>query len=430
MASGTEEKRKPLRDKEKNRRRQTEMAADAQEAATYRGIGEQLRARRLEVGLNLEDVVRELNIRLPHLIALEEGRFKDLPGRIYATGFLRNYAEHLGLDADAVLQTFKDETATPEDAPLVFPTPPPESRLPRSWVMLVALIIAVGVYSAWYYANHRDRLYAPRTATPPTTQTVPKASVPAPAAASHAAAPAAAPSAPTAASGAAPATAAGTASNASAHPAAPASAPTKTQPAPAETTAPASPAGDGTAKPETAATPAAKTSATASAASPAPASPSAAPTAAPAAASSDASSNAPSAAPSAATSAPTATATATGASASASPATLAGATHTPQVYGSTSPDATVVIKALSDAWITVSDRNHKVIFPGHILLPGDTYRVPPKATGAVLWTGNLGGLQITVNGKTLPRVGAIGQSERNIPLDPKQLIAFVDKKHH
>ena len=244
MASGTEEKRKPLRDKEKNRRRQTEMAADAQEAATYRGIGEQLRARRLEVGLNLEDVVRELNIRLPHLIALEEGRFKDLPGRIYATGFLRNYAEHLGLDADAVLQTFKDETATPEDAPLVFPTPPPESRLPRSWVMLVALIIAVGVYSAWYYANHRDRLYAPRTATPPTTQTVPKASVPAPAAASHAAAPAAAPSAPTAASGAAPATAAGTASNASAHPAAPASAPTKTPPAPAQTTPPASPPGD------------------------------------------------------------------------------------------------------------------------------------------------------------------------------------------
>jgi cytoskeleton protein RodZ len=90
----------------------------------------------------------------------------------------------------------------------------------------------------------------------------------------------------------------------------------------------------------------------------------------------------------------------------------------------------VVLKARSDAWVTVSDGSGKVIFPGHILQPGDTYSVPPDDSNAVLWTGNIGGLKIIVNGKTMPRVGAIGQSERNIPLDPKQLIAFIKRKRH
>jgi cytoskeleton protein RodZ len=90
----------------------------------------------------------------------------------------------------------------------------------------------------------------------------------------------------------------------------------------------------------------------------------------------------------------------------------------------------VVLKARSDAWVTVSDGSGKVIFPGHILQPGDTYSVPPNASNAELWTGNLGGLEIIVNGKTMPRIGAIGQSKRNIPLNPEQLIAFINSKHH
>lgn len=405
---------------------------DEQDAAIYLRIGEQLRARRLEVGLNLEDVVRELNIRLPHLIALEEGRFKDLPGRIYATGFLRNYAEHLGLDADALLQAVKDENAEPEDAPLVFPTPPPESRLPHGWIVLIALIIAVGVYSAWYYANHRDRFFPQHTTKPPVVGLmVPGANAPAgpkdavmptttgtstPSHSAKAKTPTPADAAPATPVGTTKTASAG--STASKPPARTANGAVSRAIAPSATTdATGAKSGGGTAE---AATVQSTSDATPPAAPEATSIPNAPRT-------SSSSSAAASSAAGATASPPPASSTAATAK---TPASTASSTHIPQAYGSTSSGVQVVLKVRSDTWMTVSDGNGNVIFPGHILQPGDTYSVPPDDPNAVLWTGNLGGLEIIVNGKAMPQVGAIGQSERNIPLDAKQLTAFINKKRH
>ncbi len=67
-------------------------------------VGAELRAARLRLGLALPDVVAKLRIRLRFLQAIEEGRVADLPGQVYAVGFVRSYAALLGLDAaDAAL---------------------------------------------------------------------------------------------------------------------------------------------------------------------------------------------------------------------------------------------------------------------------------------------------------------------------------------
>ena len=65
-------------------------------------LGEELRDARFALGFSIEDIAASLRIRRPYLVALEEGRVRDLPAPAYAVGFVRTYARALGLDEDDV----------------------------------------------------------------------------------------------------------------------------------------------------------------------------------------------------------------------------------------------------------------------------------------------------------------------------------------
>ncbi|HYM30936.1 MAG TPA: RodZ domain-containing protein [Candidatus Cybelea sp.] len=326
-------------------------------SALYQGVGYTLRSARQRAGLDLRAVSGQLRIRFPHLKAMEEGRFDELPGRIYAIGFLRTYAEFLQLDTDAVVEAFKVETAAqPPHGRLVFPVPAPETRTPRGWLILLALIIAGALYGAWYYNQERGRVATEAVAPPPppAAEAPNRSSEPPPA---------------------------GPAANETPQPQRPAESPT-TQPAvgnasPLAGTPPSTPAtAPGNAPPATSAP-----------------MPTMEPTAA----------NAPAAAP-------------------AQPSPPNSPADGPQVYGSTDSNVRVVLKARTDSWIEVRGAGNELVFPGHVLHEGETYRVPNRSD-VVLWSGNLGGLDITVDGKPVPRLGAQGEAKRNISLDPKNLLA-------
>ncbi len=72
-------------------------------------IGRLLRESREKLGLTLEEVERTTRIRKRHLEALENGEIGELPSPVQARGFLRNYADFLGLDAEAVLLQFAED---------------------------------------------------------------------------------------------------------------------------------------------------------------------------------------------------------------------------------------------------------------------------------------------------------------------------------
>lgn len=122
------------------------------------GVGALLRGARLRLGEDIQDVARVLYIRYSYLSAIEEGRFQDLPGATYAVGFVRSYAEHLGLDADEIVRRFKSESsslrATRE---LVFPAPISEGGVPGGAVLFVGLLLAAVVYGGWYISSIGDR---------------------------------------------------------------------------------------------------------------------------------------------------------------------------------------------------------------------------------------------------------------------------------
>ncbi len=71
-------------------------------------VGQLLRATREAKGQTLEDVERVTRIRAKHLAALEADQYGALASPTHARGFLRNYAQHLGLDPVEILRRYDD----------------------------------------------------------------------------------------------------------------------------------------------------------------------------------------------------------------------------------------------------------------------------------------------------------------------------------
>lgn len=61
-------------------------------------FGEDLRTERLSRGVALEDITAVTKISQRHLLALEQDKFRLLPGGILNKGIVRGYAGALGLD--------------------------------------------------------------------------------------------------------------------------------------------------------------------------------------------------------------------------------------------------------------------------------------------------------------------------------------------
>ncbi len=114
-------------------------------------VGAELRAARLRLGLALPDVVAKLRIRLRFLQAIEEGRVADLPGKVYAIGFVRSYAALLGLDAADAAWRFRAEAHEGDrKTELAFPVPMPDRGVPAGAVALLGVLLMAGAYAGWY----------------------------------------------------------------------------------------------------------------------------------------------------------------------------------------------------------------------------------------------------------------------------------------
>jgi cytoskeletal protein RodZ len=408
----------------------------AAEPAVQDTLGVALRRAREGSGASLMEAAQHLRIRPAFLQALEDGRYKDLPGATYAIGFLRTYAEHLGLDPEVAVRRFKEESsgAIPRSE-LYMPKPVAESRIPGGTMLLAALVLGGAVYGGWYYLSSTGRELV--DLVPPLPDQIaqviqpPPGSPEAPAAEAQPGQPAPSVSVPSVS---------GPAVSGPVVPAPAASAPAAQAPAPQAQPAPASPSpapsGQAVAVVPQGAPAPTPSAATPLAATPlAPAAP--APTA-PAPTAAAPSASAPSAAafpgspapseedetPAAPTSlaqgqADRAAAASPTAPPPAAPQAAPQAAEVPpsgRVYGATGGASRIQLRAVQDAWVQVRGSGGDLLF-ARVLRPGDVYRVPDQP-GLRLVTGNAGGLQVAVDGAQGQSLGSTGQVLRDVPLDP------------
>ena len=121
-------------------------------------IGNSLREARLRQGFELPRVEADTKIRAKYLRALEDERFEVLPGDTYVKGFLRTYAEYLGLDGQLYVDEYNSRFAREEEFPVTSTAARrPQPRRMESNFVVVALagIVAVTilVVVAWKFGS-------------------------------------------------------------------------------------------------------------------------------------------------------------------------------------------------------------------------------------------------------------------------------------
>jgi len=123
-------------------------------------IGAALRAARTFRGLTTQDVADATRIRQSYIDALEDLRLEELPSRPFTIGYVRAYAQLLGLDGEAAVLRFKNDV--PDDGgELRAPVGVRHERDPRLALVLIVGMLMVGAILLWNVAQRAMEKDAP-----------------------------------------------------------------------------------------------------------------------------------------------------------------------------------------------------------------------------------------------------------------------------
>jgi cytoskeletal protein RodZ len=127
-------------------------------------LGDALRERREHKGVTMQQAAEDTRIREKFLQAIESGDYQSLPGTVYTKGFLRNYAQYLGLDAEEMLALYIGERGGADPARTFSPMRP---LVKRSFIftptVLVPVIVLGGIllFIAYFYYQFTSFAVAP-----------------------------------------------------------------------------------------------------------------------------------------------------------------------------------------------------------------------------------------------------------------------------
>jgi hypothetical protein len=139
-------------------------------------IGNSLREARLRQALDFPELEQATKIRGKYLRALEDEQFEVLPAQTYVRGFLRTYAEFLGLDGQLYVDEYNsryvvdDETLRPRRAASQRVR---QQRRVESRVVVLALLgiaaVTALVLLAWRYTGGNGTTILPTVSAPAPT---------------------------------------------------------------------------------------------------------------------------------------------------------------------------------------------------------------------------------------------------------------------
>ena len=105
----------------------------------------------------MEEAADETKIRTMYLDALEEEEFDKLPPRVYAVGFVRNYAKFLGLDPQVWSEEFQRLAYKNDEEPTIVKasrTPRPRVKLPVKNILVAIIFLAVVIWTGGLLVNY------------------------------------------------------------------------------------------------------------------------------------------------------------------------------------------------------------------------------------------------------------------------------------
>jgi hypothetical protein len=136
-------------------------------------IGHALHDARLTRGETLEQASHFTRIKLPYLRALEHDDasvFEPFPGTTYARYFLRDYAEHLGIDPGPLVRRFDREVSTPIVVPVGLTDRTRRAPHPGRWAVGALVLLIVGLIASGLWSSRRTDAPLSRDRPPAATR--------------------------------------------------------------------------------------------------------------------------------------------------------------------------------------------------------------------------------------------------------------------
>lgn len=138
-----------------------ETRDDEVEQDSFRAIGADLGAARLEAGMQLQELAQLVRISRHHLKNLEAGDFDLLPGATYVSGYIRTYSREVGLDPEVMTQRYR-ALLTDREAKPSYSFPVDRQQPQRSGAMMASIMVIFAClgYGGWYAAGKPDLVAA------------------------------------------------------------------------------------------------------------------------------------------------------------------------------------------------------------------------------------------------------------------------------
>ncbi len=129
-------------------------------------VGEILKEARREQNLTLEEAESETKIRQKYLEALEDNDWQKLPSLTYTKGFIKNYAQFLGLNLELVMAFFRRQSAEVEKIKVMpkglsEPLNEPFLRLTPSKIIGGFVLILLFLFFFWLFGQYRSFVGVP-----------------------------------------------------------------------------------------------------------------------------------------------------------------------------------------------------------------------------------------------------------------------------
>ncbi len=109
--------------------------------------------------MSIEEIAQTTRIPLRLLRLVEDDQFDELPGEVFARGYIKSYARTLGLDPKPLVRKLDETTADREREPAPLPavqTPERGRRFGIAIALVVLLILFTLALSIVLRPRHRD----------------------------------------------------------------------------------------------------------------------------------------------------------------------------------------------------------------------------------------------------------------------------------
>jgi len=123
-----------------------------------KGPGDVLQAARIEQGISIDDIARQMNLNAKILKSIEEDDYSDVQSPIFIRGYLRTYARLVGVDEDNTIKVFSEfyQKDDPEIKSIGNTAPEISSNDFRvKWMTYIVIIGLIALLSVWWVNNYK-----------------------------------------------------------------------------------------------------------------------------------------------------------------------------------------------------------------------------------------------------------------------------------